>query len=141
GRVRPVRVRVLAPTVLDDALHRGLDVLRQHRVGVLVDRHSGGRVWHVDQRRRGSVGRLQRLLDQLRDLDELSPPFRAKADLTHAGILRNPCRRLLLLSASSTPIGSRRIASLRSSTRSTTSTTPASRRPSSWRRSTSGTPS
>src|SRR6266487_3886393 len=50
-RVGAVCVVVLpAPAVFDDPLHRRLDVVRESRIDVLVDRHAGGRMGHVDER-------------------------------------------------------------------------------------------
>ena len=39
------------PALVDDALEGGLEVTRDRGVGVLVDRHPGGRVGHVDEHR------------------------------------------------------------------------------------------
>src|SRR5207248_6012328 len=75
-----------APAVADDPLERGLEVARDSRVGVLVDRHPGGRVRHVDERRRRAVGVAERLLHLGRDVDELGLPLGLQADATHASL-------------------------------------------------------
>ena len=58
----------------------------ERRVDVLVDRHAGGRVRHVDERGRGAVRPVERLLDLLRDVEQLRPPLGLKADLLHRRI-------------------------------------------------------
>src|SRR5207248_527303 len=61
GRILLALLDVLpAPAVADDPLERSLEVARDSRVGVLVDRHPGGRVRHVDERRRRAVGVAER---------------------------------------------------------------------------------
>ena len=70
-----------SPTI---ALHRGLEVARDGRIGVLVDRHARGRVRHEDERGGGAVDSVQRCLDLAGDLDELRLALGADADLAHA---------------------------------------------------------
>src|ERR671934_116510 len=95
GRLSPIRNGTVpdvvppAPAVLDDLLHRRLDVLGERGIDVLVDRHPGRRVRHVHESRRHAVDSVQRSLDLLRDLEQLRPPLRPKADLAHPGILRS----------------------------------------------------
>src|SRR5712691_7479371 len=84
-RVRPVRILDVlpAPAVLDDLLERGLEVAGDGGVGVLVDRHARSRVRDVDQRGRGAVRLAERVLDRLRDVDQLRPALRLETDLAH----------------------------------------------------------
>ena len=77
-----------APVLAHDALHRSLEVTRDGRVGVLVDRHARGRVRHEDERGRGTFDSVQRRLDLAGDLDELRLALRADLDLAHVVILR-----------------------------------------------------
>src|SRR4051794_2433948 len=54
GSVRPVGVVVPpGPALVHDALERLLEVSDELRIDLLVDRHPGGGVRHVDERRRG----------------------------------------------------------------------------------------
>src|SRR6266487_6758027 len=141
GCVRPVGILDVlpVPAVVDDLLQRGLEVLCDERVGVLVDRHPGRRVRHVDERGGGAVRLAEGCLHLLGDVDELGLPLGLQSDLLHAVILGTPCRRRST-NESSTPSARRPIASSRSSTRRPTSTSPATRTPTTSRRSTSGTP-
>ena len=50
-----------APVVADEPLHGALEVARDSRVGVLVDRHAGGRVRHVDEHGLAAARRAGRL--------------------------------------------------------------------------------
>src|SRR2546430_1811318 len=89
GRVRPVGVRVPpAAVVVDNPLHRGLDVLGECGIGVLVDRHAGRRVRDVHERGGGPVHRPERRLHLLRDVEQLRLALGLEADLAHAVILR-----------------------------------------------------
>ena len=56
------------------ALERHLEVARDHRIGVLVDRDAGGRVRHVDEHRRSGLAG-DGVLDEPRDVDELALPL------------------------------------------------------------------
>ena len=90
GRVRLALLDVLpAPVVADDLLERRLEVARHGRVGVLVDRHAGGRVRDVDERG-GALGAAPstRVAHLRRDVDELGLPLGRDGDLGTAGILR-----------------------------------------------------
>src|SRR5438477_3485082 len=88
-RVRPVRVRVTpAAVVVHDALHRRLDVLGERRIGVLVDRHAGGRVRDIDEGGGRAIRRVERRLHLLRDLEQLRLALGRQADLAHPVILR-----------------------------------------------------
>src|SRR6185312_7428832 len=77
-----------AAVVVDDPFHRRLDVLGERRVSVLVDRHPGSRVRHVDQCRRGTVRGAERRLHLFRDVEQLCLSLGLQADLAHAVILR-----------------------------------------------------
>ena len=72
-RVRAVRVLDVLPrpAVVDDLLQRRLEVAGDEPVGALVDRHPGGRVRYVDERCRGAVRPVERLLHLIGDVDEL----------------------------------------------------------------------
>src|SRR6266566_1782806 len=89
GRVRPVGVRVPpAAVVVDNPLHRGLDVLGERGIGVFVDRHAGRRMRHVHECGRRAVHRPERRLHLLRDVEQLRLALGLEADLAHAVILR-----------------------------------------------------
>src|SRR5258707_633756 len=119
------------PAVVDDPLHRVLEILGDERVSVLVDRDARRRVRDVDERGRGAVGLAQRRLHLLGDVDELSLPVGLETDLLHGVILGTPCPRRST-NDSSTPSGPRPIASSPSSTRRPTFTSPAIKRPMTW---------
>src|SRR2546429_5429928 len=89
GRVRPVGVRVPpAAVVVDDPLHRRLDVLGESGIGVVVERQAGRRVRDVHERGGGAVHRPERRLHLLRDVEQLRLALGLEADLAHAVILR-----------------------------------------------------
>src|SRR5690242_4582377 len=139
-RVRTVGIlHVLpVPAVVDDLLQRVLEILRDERVGVLVDRDAGRRVRDVDERGRGAVRLAERLLHLRRDVDELGLAFGLEVDLLHAVILGRPCRRRST-NGSWTPFEPTRTGSSPSSTRRPTSTLPGSSRRTTSSRSTSAT--
>ena len=80
------------PAVVDHLLERVLEVLRDERVGVLVDRDARGRVRNVDEGRRSAVRAGERLLHEVGDVHELGLAVGLQADLAHGGILGPPCR-------------------------------------------------
>ena len=61
------------PVLGDDPLERGLEVARDGRVGVLVDRDARGGVRDVDEGRRRAVELAEGRLHLPRDVDELAP--------------------------------------------------------------------
>src|SRR5205823_13226482 len=69
-------------------LHRRLDVLGERRIGVLVDRHAGGRVRDIDEGGGRAIRRVERRLHLLRDLEQLRLALGRQADLAHPVILR-----------------------------------------------------
>src|SRR5580765_6445884 len=91
-RVRAVRVLDVLPrpAVIDDLLQRRLEVAGDEWVGALVDRHPGGRVRYVDERCRGAVRPVERLLHLIGDVDELGLALGPDLDRLHAGILGDP---------------------------------------------------
>src|SRR5215208_2253468 len=119
-RVLLPRLDVLpAPVVADHPLERRLEVARNGRIGVFVDRHPGGRVRDEDEQRR-AVAPVGGGPDVVGDVDELRPTLRPDTDLPHLRILR-PCRpHPPSMTSSST--ASESTASSPTSTRSTTTT-------------------
>src|SRR5262249_19080812 len=53
-----------------------------------VDRDPCGRMRDIDERRRGAVRAVERLADEIRDLDQLRLPVGLEGDLLHGSILR-----------------------------------------------------
>ena len=83
-RVLLARLDVLPrPAVLDHPLERRLEVARDRRVGVLVDRHARGRVRDVDEDCGASLVADARPRTSARDVDDVAPPRRAQPDLVH----------------------------------------------------------
>ena len=85
GRVLLALLDVLPrPVGRDDALERRLEVARDGGVGMLVDRHSGGRVRDVDEHRRAASCPATASRDETRDVDELALPLGLEPQLDHA---------------------------------------------------------
>ena len=74
------------PVVADQPLERTLEVTRDGRVGMLVDRDARRRVRDEDENGR-SVVTLQRSLDLAGDVDELRAALTPEGDLAHGIIL------------------------------------------------------
>src|SRR4249919_435087 len=70
------------PAVFDHTLERCLEVARDCRIRVLVDRDAGGGMWHVDEH--GGAGlTCDGIAHPLRDVEELAPPLRPESNLVH----------------------------------------------------------
>ena len=89
GSVRPVGILGVLPVppVVDHLLKRVLEVLRDERVGVLVDRDARRRMRDVDEGGGGAIRVAERRLDLLGDVHELGLAVGFELDLLHGDIL------------------------------------------------------
>ena len=75
-----------SPRLRDELLQRHLEVARDHRIGVLVDRQAGRRVRDVDEHGRRAVGVIDGLSHPGGDVDELGVPLGSDSELVHEAV-------------------------------------------------------
>jgi hypothetical protein len=89
GPVRPVGVVVNpTPVVTDDLLERPLEIGDERRVDLLVDRDASRRVRDVDEHR-GPALTVDRLVDEVGDVDQLRAALGGDAELAHGAYPRD----------------------------------------------------
>ena len=83
-RVLLARLDVLPrPAVLHDPLERGLEIARDRRIRMLVDRHAGGRMRDVDGYGRAALAG-NRVAHVVRDVEDVAAARGANPYLSHS---------------------------------------------------------